>query len=66
MSQPPSGERRKFVFVFTGTPSADGASSVDVMIGFAKKVLGWQVEATMDLRLTTKVKIDTVEDPQTE
>lgn len=62
MSQTPSEERRKFVFVFTGAPVlADGTSCVDGMIGFAKKVLGWKLESTMNLPLTTKVKIDTAE-----
>jgi hypothetical protein len=62
MSQPPGEERRKLVFVFTGAPTpASGESRVDAMIGFAKRVLGWQLESTMNLPLTTKVKIDTVE-----
>lgn len=61
------GELRRFVFVFVG-PNALSAEEGEYdlaqgLVAFAKKIQGWQLESTMNLPLTTKVKIDTVEGP---
>ena len=58
-------ELRRFVFVFVGPnvlPTKEGECDLaQALVRFAKRVLDCQLESTMNLPLTTKVKIDTVE-----
>jgi len=62
------GEFRRYVLVFVGPQhctAEDGGKcdSVEGLVRFAKRILGFELESTMNLPLTTKVKIDTVEGP---
>ncbi len=64
------GELRRRVFVFVG-PSVlsteggecDSNDLAEALVVFAKKIFRWDLESTMNLPLTTKVKIDTVAGP---
>jgi hypothetical protein len=60
-------ELRRHVFVFIGPNGKEGGEDdfARTLILFAQNrdLLGWQLESTMNLPLTTKVKIDTVEGP---
>jgi len=61
MSQPPSEERRKFVFVFTG-PVVDekGIRCEDIMsglTGLAKFTFGWKVEESHCVPTTATIQI---------
>jgi len=59
------GELRRHVFVFVGPSklvAEDGEYDLaDGLVGCAKLILHWELESTMNLPLTTKVKIDTAE-----
>jgi hypothetical protein len=60
-------EIRRHVFVFVGpqTRLSEG-KELDLtqsLVLFVEKMAGWQLESTMSLPLTTKVKIDTAPDP---
>lgn len=61
------GELRRHVFVFVGPSEVvaeDGKYDLaQGLVVCAKRILGWELESTMNLPLTTKVKIDTVEGP---
>jgi hypothetical protein len=60
-------ELRRHVFVFVGpkTRVSEGGEYdlTQPLVAFVEKMAGWQLESTMNLPLTTKVKIDTVPDP---
>jgi len=63
MSQTPSEERRKFVFVFTGP--VDGVPGrEELMQSVAKyaRIQGWKVEMQLDLPLSAKVEIKEADD----
>jgi hypothetical protein len=61
MSQPPSEERRKFVFVFTGPAVREsGKPCAELMqseVKFAEAILGWKSEMSLDLPLSARVEI---------
>jgi len=58
-------ELRRHVFVFVGPSelvAEDGKYDLTQgLVACAKLILRWELESTMDLPLTTKVKIDTEE-----
>ena len=55
------GERRKFVFVFTG-PTEGGLGKprqalMDSLGGYGCKILGWKLEASHDVSVNAKIQV---------
>jgi hypothetical protein len=63
MSQSPGEERRKFVFVFTGSPSSEGLPGKSLMelmesVGnYGEKIIGWHLAESHSVSLDTSVRV---------